>query len=148
MGAMSLFEKWIDYLRRPGQARARAGTHNHECRCSSTLRPQLDPRLVYLAMSPCVRGDDILVVASSPSHPGLGAIARVALMLRLLVVLLLFLLSGAVAAVEAAGGSSEPAVVAGIVTGDAADRCTLQAAFGLGGNGRERERGDGEQGDK
>jgi hypothetical protein len=148
MGAMWLFEKWIDYRRRPGQAKARGGTHNHECRCSSTLRPQLDPRLAYVAMSPRVRRNDIPVVAGSRSHPGLADIRHLALMLRLLAVLLLLLLSGAVAAVKTAGGSSEPAVVAGIVTGDAADRCTLQATFGLGGNGRERERGDGEQGDK
>ena len=79
------------------------------------------------------------------SHPGLSAITRLPLMLRLLQ---LFLLFGAVAAVETAGGSSQPAVVAGIVTGDAADGCTLQAAFGFGGSSRERERGDGEQGDE
>src|SRR5229473_647532 len=46
--------------------------------------------------------------------------------------LLLFLLLGAVAAVEAAGGGAEHAVMAGIVTGDAADRGAFQAAFCIG----------------
>jgi hypothetical protein len=32
-GVILLFEMLIDHLRRPGQANARAGTHNHECAC-------------------------------------------------------------------------------------------------------------------
>ena len=42
------------------------------------------------------------------------------------------LLLGAVAAVEAAGGGTEHAVMAGIVTGNAADHGAFQAALGVG----------------
>ena len=60
--------------------------------------------------------------------------------------LLARLLLGVVPAVEAAGGGAEHAVVAGIVTGDAADRRPFQAALGVGGRRRNRhERGSGEQ---
>src|SRR5260370_2923036 len=63
--------------------------------------------------------------------------------LALLQPLLLF---RAVAAVEAAGGGAEHAVMARIVTGDAADHGTFQAALGVGRRGRrQRERGDGEK---
>src|SRR5258708_18181512 len=64
-----------------------------------------------------------------------------------LALLLLVLLLGAVAAVEAAGGGAEHAVMAGIVTGDAADHGALQAALGVSGRSRnQRQCGDGENG--
>ena len=50
-----------------------------------------------------------------------------------LLLLLQLLLPGMAAAVDAAGDGAEDAVVAGIVTGDAADRRALQAALGIGG---------------
>ena len=53
--------------------------------------------------------------------------------LRLL--LLPRLLLGTMASIEAAGGSAKHAMVAGIVTGDAADHSALQAALGLGDEG-------------
>jgi hypothetical protein len=63
-------------------------------------------------------------------------------------VLLPRLLLGAVAAVEATGGGAERAVMAGIVAGDPADYGAFQAAFGVGGRCcRERENGDGENGE-
>ena len=66
--------------------------------------------------------------------------------LRLLILLLLPLI-GVVAAVEAAGRGAEQAVMAGIVTGDAADRRAFQAALGVGSCRRhKRERGDGKNG--
>jgi hypothetical protein len=52
---------------------------------------------------------------------------------RAAALLLPFLLLGAVAAVEAAGGRAQYAMVASIVTGDAADGCAFQAALGVGG---------------
>ena len=63
------------------------------------------------------------------SHPGLSDIGRLAVLLWQLPLLL----PGAVAAVEAAGGRAQQAMMAGHVTGDAANRRTLQAALGLGG---------------
>jgi hypothetical protein len=53
--------------------------------------------------------------------------------------LLLLLLPGAMAAIEAAGGGSQQTVMAGIVSGNAADHGALQAAFGLGAIGRNDE---------
>ena len=58
--------------------------------------------------------------------------------------LLAVLLFRAMAAVETAGRGAEHAVVAGIVTGDAADHGAFQAAFGVGRTGGQRQRGDGE----
>jgi hypothetical protein len=52
--------------------------------------------------------------------------------LPLLRPLLHLLLLGAVAALKAAGGSTQQTLMAGIVTGDAADHRALQAALGLG----------------
>src|SRR5260370_14487187 len=64
-----------------------------------------------------------------------------------LALLLLALLLGAVAAVEAAGGGAEHAVMAGIMTGDAADCGAFQAALGVGGRSRnQRQCGDGKNG--
>jgi hypothetical protein len=47
-------------------------------------------------------------------------------------VLLALLLIGAMAAIGASGNGPEHAMMTGIVTGDAADHGTLQAALGLG----------------
>jgi hypothetical protein len=55
---------------------------------------------------------------------------------RMWLTLLLFLLPGAMTAVEAAGRGTQHAVMAGIVTGDAAD--TLQATPRLGVTSRNR----------
>ena len=89
-------------------------------------------------MGPRVRGDDDRAVMKS--HPGLAVIRRAARMLwRTL--LLTLLLPGAVTAVEAAGSRAEQAVVAGIMTGDAADHRALQATPGLGVTGRNHEGG-------
>ena len=60
--------------------------------------------------------------------------------------LLAILLLGVVAAIGAPGDGADHAVMAGIMTGDAADHRTLQAALGIGSACGERERGDGEQG--
>ena len=49
-----------------------------------------------------------------------------------LLLLLPLLLVGAMAAVEASGGGAEHAVMAGKVTGDAADHGAFQAALGVG----------------
>src|SRR3954452_20747761 len=63
--------------------------------------------------------------------------------LGLLTILLAILLVGAVTAVGAAGDGAEHAVMAGIVTGDAADHGALQAAFCIGGRScDERECGE------
>ena len=81
-------------------------------------------------------GGEILQLLLPGRRPGLA-----------LLVLLPVLFVGAVAAVGAAGDGAEHAVVAGIVTGDAADHGALQAALGVrrrGGN--ECKRGDGENG--
>jgi hypothetical protein len=51
----------------------------------------------------------------------------------ILALLLALLLLGAMAAIETAGGCAEHAVMASVVTGDAADRGALQAALGFGG---------------
>lgn len=45
---------------------------------------------------------------------------------------LLLLLPGVMPAVETAGGSAEKTMMAGIMSGNAADRRALQTAFGLG----------------
>jgi hypothetical protein len=83
--------------------------------------------------------------ATINSHPVLAVVLDVLVLTRRL--LLLLLLPGVVTAVEAAGGRSKPTVVAGIVTGDAADHRTLQTAFGFGGRRRhKRERRDGKNG--
>jgi hypothetical protein len=80
------------------------------------------------------------------SHPVLAVVLDVLVLTRRL--LLLLLLPGAVAAVEASGGRSKQAVMAGIVTGDAADHRTLQAALRFGRPDSECERGnDNERGD-
>jgi hypothetical protein len=64
--------------------------------------------------------------------PG-GRLSALALLLLLLLLLLLpLLLIGAMAAVEASGGSTEHAVTAGKVTGDAADHGAFQTALGVG----------------
>ena len=57
-------------------------------------------------------------------------------MLRLL--LLPLLLPGAVAAVETTGGRTQETVMAGIVTGDAANHRAFQATLGVGGIRRDR----------
>ena len=62
----------------------------------------------------------------------------------LTLLLLQLLLPGVAAAVDAAGDGAEHAVMAGIVTGDAADRRALQATLGIGGGRSQRERRDGE----
>jgi hypothetical protein len=56
--AKRLFENWIDYLGRPGQAKARAGTHNHESMRWPTLGRQLNQQEAFVNMGPCVRRDD------------------------------------------------------------------------------------------
>src|ERR1700761_1764315 len=66
--------------------------------------------------------------------------------LALLLLLLARLLLGAMAAIGAAGDGAEHAVMAGIVTGDAADRGALQAALGVGGIRGQGQRCDGKQG--
>jgi hypothetical protein len=63
-----------------------------------------------------------------------------------LLLLLPGLFLGAMAAVGAAGDGADHAVMAGIVTGDAADHGALDAALGVGCFGGQRKRGDGEQG--
>ena len=65
--------------------------------------------------------------------------------LALLLLLLARLLLGVVTAVEAAGGGAEHAVMAGVVTGDAADRRPFQAALGVGRRQRNRRERGGEQ---
>jgi len=55
-------------------------------------------------------------------------------------------LLGVVAAIGAAGDGADHGMMAGIMTGDAADHRALQAALGIGGACGQRERGDGEQG--
>src|ERR1700733_11548565 len=77
------------------------------------------------------------------SHPARAVIDRQILALRLL--LLTLLLLGAVTAIEAASGRAKHAVMAGIVTGDAADHGALQATLGLGALGRGGKRGNDEQ---
>ena len=68
------------------------------------------------------------------------------LCVRLLVSsLLLLLLPGMMAAVETAGGGAEKTMMAGIMSGNAADRRALQAAFGLGRICRKGEGGNDEQ---
>ena len=62
----------------------------------------------------------------------------------LLLLPLQLLLLRVAAAVDAAGDGAEHAVMAGIVTGDAADRRALQAALGIGGGRSQRKRCDGE----
>jgi hypothetical protein len=83
------------------------------------------------------------------SHPDLAVIDRPLILGRLLLRLsyrvLPRLLFGAVTAVETAGGRTKHAVMAGIVTGDAADHRALQAALGVGAAGRKRQRRDSEQ---
>ena len=64
----------------------------------------------------------------------------------LLALLLLFGFFGAMTAVEAAGRGTKQAVVADIMTGDAADHRALQATFCRGVTHRERERCGGKQG--
>ena len=54
------------------------------------------------------------------------------------------LLLGVVAAVGAAGDGAEHAMMAGIVTGNAAHRRALQAALGVGCVGGQRQGRDGE----
>ena len=87
-----------------------------------------------------------MALTTHASHAGLAVIhfRQQALMLlgRLLLLSLLFL--GTVTAIEAAGGSANQTMMTGIVTGDAADHCALQAAPGIGGRrGRQRQRGSG-----
>jgi hypothetical protein len=77
------------------------------------------------------------------SHPARAVIDRQILALRLL--LLTLLLLGAVTPIEAASGRTKHAVMAGIMTGDAADHGTLQATLGLGALRRDGERGNDEQ---
>jgi hypothetical protein len=68
---------------------------------------------------------------------------------RRLTLLLAFLFLGLVATVEAAGGGAEQAVMAGIVTGNTANRGAFEAPLGVGRrDGCRRKRGDGEQGGK
>jgi hypothetical protein len=68
---------------------------------------------------------------AATSHPSLAGVHRREhpLMLRLP---LLLLLLGAMAAIEATGGRTKQAVVAGIMSGDTADRRALQASLGFG----------------
>jgi hypothetical protein len=65
------------------------------------------------------------------SHPVLAVI---------LALLLALLLVGAMAPVKTTGGRTECAVMAGIVTGDAADHGALQAALGFGASDQAGER--------
>ena len=60
---------------------------------------------------------------------------------------LLLLLPGVMPAVKTAGGSAEKTVMAGIMSGNAADHRALHAAFGLGAIRRKGERGNDEQSD-
>ena len=64
--------------------------------------------------------------------------------LSLLLVHMLLLLFGVMAAVQASGGSAKRAVMAGIMTGNAAHHRALQAAPGLGAVSDEGERGKNE----
>ena len=84
--------------------------------------------------------------AASASHPRLADIRALARLsnIALLLLPLQLLLPGVAAAVDAAGDRAEHAVVAGIVTGNTADRRALQAALGIGGSRGQRERRDGE----
>ena len=75
-------------------------------------------------------------LAIAHSHPVLAVI---------LALLLALLLVGTMASVKTAGCRAERTVMAGIVTGDAADHGTLQAALGLGASGRAGERNNDEQ---
>jgi hypothetical protein len=75
-------------------------------------------------------------LAIAHSHPVLTVI---------LALLLALLLVGAMASVQTAGGRAERTVMASIVTGDAADHGTLQAAFCLGASGHAGERNSDEQ---
>jgi hypothetical protein len=99
-------------------------------RCAGHPRPRNLRKKTWMAGTK--PGHDENTVASFPgerSHlllPG----RRLALTL-----LLPRLLLGAMAAVEASGGSAKHAVMAGIVTGDAADHGAFQAAFGVGRRG-------------
>src|SRR6266404_2343885 len=90
-------------------------------------------------MGPGVRRDDEWIASTERALqlllPGRRRLA--------LALLLLFLLLGAVAAVQAAGGGAEHAVMAGIVTGDAADRGAFQAAFCIGRRSRNQRQGGG-----
>jgi len=90
-------------------------------------------------MGPCVRRDDVeRWEARFASHLLLPGRCLALLLLKLL-------LPGVAAAVDAAGDGAEHAVMAGIVTGDAADHRTLDAALGVGGIRSQRQRGNGEQ---
>jgi hypothetical protein len=138
-------KKRIDYLRRPGRAKAQAGTTTTSADAVRRGGRGSLYNFFICGSGTRVRRNDIFVVASSASHPGLADIRGLALMLGLL--LLAFLLFGAVAPVEATGGSTKQAVMAGVVTGDAADRRALEAALGFGGPARKRERNNGKHGD-
>ena len=81
------------------------------------------------------------------SHPGLSNIRALAGLSDIRPVALLplqLLLLRVAAAVNAAGDGAEYRVMAGIVTGDAADRRALQTTLGIGGGRSQRERCDGE----
>jgi hypothetical protein len=70
------------------------------------------------------------------SHPVLTVI---------LALLLALLLLGAMTAIETSGRRTEHAVMAGIVSGNAADHGALQAAFGFGVTGRAANRDNDEE---
>ena len=74
--------------------------------------------------------------SATPSHPILAVI---------LTLLLALLLLGAMTSIKATGSCAEYAVMAGIVTGDAADRGALQATLGFGASRGASKRNNDEQ---
>jgi hypothetical protein len=145
----------LAYNAKRGVVPAHAGTHNHRRLCQEKASTTLLKKANHAVWVPAFAGTTSRdYFASHPRLSDIRPLARrsdirsLALLLLLLLLLLLpllqLLLPGVAAAVDASGDGAEHAVMAGIVTGDAADRCALQAALGVGWFGSQRERRDGE----
>jgi len=96
--------------------------------------------IVHLRYSTRRNADRVFENASLHLLP--GCLPALLLFLLLLPLLLLSMMSS----IEASGGSAEHAVMAGIVSGGAANHGAFDTTLGVGGIGGQRQRGDGKKG--